>query len=295
MQPVGIKKYTCLTLVFVMMAVPAFAADDDVAPAPDKSSYTLFNPVPDDLLRDFSSDRPTKGASPTTVDAGHFQYEADIANWTYDRYNFSQTKNSSFTIFDGVLKEGLTENSDFELVLSPFNFSHTEAVASGTKTNAYGFGDVTARIKYNLFGNEGGDYALALTPYIKAPTAEHDIGNGYWEGGLYAPFGATLIDGWTLGALTELDIQENADRRGMHTNYQNLVNLNHTLFSKDLTGSIEFWSDVNTDQDSPTQYSGDLALAWLVKDNLQLDSGVNIGLNKATPDAQLYVGISQRF
>jgi hypothetical protein len=29
--------------------------------------------------------------------------------------------------------------------------------------------------------------------------------------------------------------------------------------------------------------------------NLQLDGGANFGLNRATPQAQLYVGVSRRF
>ena len=40
---------------------------DEVA-APDKSAYTLFNPVPDDQMRSFSTDRPTKSDTPYTVD-----------------------------------------------------------------------------------------------------------------------------------------------------------------------------------------------------------------------------------
>jgi hypothetical protein len=60
--------------MFSFFVMPAFADD---APPADKSSYTLFDPVPDDLMRSFATDRPTKSDSPYTVDAGHFQYEAD--------------------------------------------------------------------------------------------------------------------------------------------------------------------------------------------------------------------------
>ena len=48
---------------------------------PDKSQYWLFNPAPDDQMRDFSTDRPPKAYVPFTVDAGHFQYETDIVNF----------------------------------------------------------------------------------------------------------------------------------------------------------------------------------------------------------------------
>ena len=46
-----------------------------------------------------------------------------------------------------------------------------------------------------------------------------------------------------------------------------------------------------------TQASFDLAAAWIPakRPNFQLDGGVNLGLNKQTPAAQAYVGVSQRF
>ena len=50
---------------------------------PDKNQYWLFNPVPTDQMRTFSTDRPTKSNVPYTVDAGHFQYETDLVNFTH--------------------------------------------------------------------------------------------------------------------------------------------------------------------------------------------------------------------
>jgi hypothetical protein len=41
--------------------------------------------------------------------------------------------------------------------------------------------------------------------------------------------------------------------------------------------------------------SADGAVAYLVRDDLQLDAGANFGLNKQTPDIELYAGISKRF
>ena len=50
---------------------------------PDKDQYWLVNPVPTDQMRSFSTDRPTKSNVPYTVDAGHFQYETDLVNFTH--------------------------------------------------------------------------------------------------------------------------------------------------------------------------------------------------------------------
>lgn len=277
----------------VFFATTALAAED--TPQPDTSQYTLFNPVPDDLMRSFSTDRPTKSDSPYTVDAGHFQYEADIVNWTYDHNNSSQTTVSNLLVGDPALKIGLTQNTDLEVALAPINIDQSHNRATGVSTDAFGFGDVYTRVKFNLFGNDSGDYALALVPYVKAPTASHNVGNRHWEGGGYAPFVVVLPDDWTLDITSEVDFLENATLNGSHSNFQNLINFSHPVFADNLTGYVEFWSDVDNDVDTPTQYTLDFAAAWLVKANLQLDAGVNVGLNKAANDLQPYLGISQRF
>src|SRR5437764_1052507 len=51
---------------------PATARAGEEAPAADKSSYTLFNPTPLNLMRDLNPDRPDVTESPFTVDAGHY-------------------------------------------------------------------------------------------------------------------------------------------------------------------------------------------------------------------------------
>src|SRR6266446_7555748 len=78
----------------LMMAVPtadAVGAETNGSNGPDKSKYNLFNPTPRELVREMATDRPDKTEAPFTVDAGHFQIEADVLNYTYDRYNSDQT------------------------------------------------------------------------------------------------------------------------------------------------------------------------------------------------------------
>ena len=275
---------------------PAVPAADAPIPAPDKLGYDLFDPVPDGDLRPLETDRPTKSNSPYTVDAGHFQYEADIVNWTYDHYSYSRTTTSNVLVTDPTLKLGLTNGTDLEIALAPIDFLRTSDRSNATRGEGNGFGDVYTRVKFNLLGDDGGDYALAIVPYVKAPTAARSIGNGHWEGGGYIPFSFALPDDWTALVMTELDFQENADLSGVHQNYQNMINFSHAIGTDtNVTGYVEFYSDVDTDPGLQPVYTADLAAAWLVRPDLQLDAGTNIGLDKAAPDLQVYVGISQRF
>jgi hypothetical protein len=37
------------------------------------------------------------------------------------------------------------------------------------------------------------------------------------------------------------------------------------------------------------------SVAYLLSDRVQLDAGADFGLNRQTPDAELYAGVSKRF
>ena len=65
-------------LAAVLVAAPGVraAAQETNSVPPDKSGYNLFNPVPENLMRELSPDRPDKTESPYTVDAGNFMLAA---------------------------------------------------------------------------------------------------------------------------------------------------------------------------------------------------------------------------
>jgi hypothetical protein len=161
-----------------------------------------------------------------------------------------------------------------------------------------GIGDLFVRAKVNLVGPQGGDFQLAIIPYVKIPTADPGVGNKAVEGGIIMPISFALPLDFTLVFDPEIDIQRNAANTGHHANFQNLVNLSHAL-SSGVTGYIELLGQANDDPGSATkQASLDLAVSWIVWSNLpnlQLDCGTNIGLTSATPRIQACIGVSQRF
>ncbi len=53
-------------------------------------------------------------------------------------------------------------------------------------------GDLTARLKINLWGDDGGTTAFGLLPYLKFPTSTDSLGNNAVEGGLILPFAVNL-------------------------------------------------------------------------------------------------------
>src|SRR6202008_2694373 len=80
---------------------------------PDKSQYWLLNPVPPDQMRSFNTDRPTKANVPYTVDAGHFQYETDLVNFTHQVIGSAHT--NTIMAPNPTFKVGVTNNADLEV------------------------------------------------------------------------------------------------------------------------------------------------------------------------------------
>jgi len=280
-------------LVGLMVAAAGFAGVARADPPPDKGAYSLFNPTPASALRSLCTDRPTKGNGPCSVDAGHWQIESDIYNVTFQHAGGIATTTELFT--NPTLKLGITDTLDLEVAISPYE--RVTARAAGVTTTASGAGDLFLIAKLNLVGDDGGNLAVALNPWVKIPTAGRVIGNGAVEAGMIVPAQYDLPGGLQIYADPELDVLENAAGGGQHPNLINDFGLSAPA-SRTVTLFGEVWTDADFDPAGPvTQVSADVAAAWIPASmpNLQLDGGVNLGLDQATPGAQVYVGVSRRF
>ena len=196
------------------------------------------------------------------------------------------------------MKLGWTNWIDFEVGFNGYLNAATHSNLNGALiSNGHGFGDTFFKTKFNIFGNDGGTFALALIPIVKAPSAAPGLGNGVVEGGVVSPLQINLPQDYTLILQTEIDVLKNANDDKRHANFANLACLSHALpfISKDLSLSVEFFSSVGTESAIPAVYTFDLGLAYLIQPNVQLDVGANLGLTKASPDVNVYTGISTRF
>lgn len=270
-------------------------ADDPSPPPPDKSGFTLFNPTPDADLRALCTDRPTKSTGACTVDAGHWQVESDVYNFTTATAGGATTTTQLFT--NPTLKLGVTNTLDLEVNIAPYEQVSVHDAAAGTTVTASGAGDLFLRAKWALLGDDGGNLAIALVPYVKLPTAGRVLGNGAVEEGVLAPIVVSLPANWQLTMDPELDVLANQTGAGRHLNAIDLLSFSYPA-TKTVTLSAELWGDADFDPaGTTTQASFDLGAAWIPAKapNFQLDGGVNLGLTRDTPQAQAYLGVSRRF
>lgn len=291
------KVWLLATACLSWSAIGAARADDQ-APPVDKSVFSLLNPTPDKDLRDFNPDRPGKITSPFTIDAGHIDIESDVINYLHS--DVQGVTDRSFEVLDPTLKLGVLSNLDLEMTLNGDEFVREVPDKNAEKGRGLnGFGDVYLRAKINALGNDGGDVSLAFVPYVKLPAndpASRALGDGVVEGGGLATAQIKLPQDFQLGLQTEVDALEGGNDSLRHANFVTIAALSHTVPGiKTLTASAEFYSSVSTDRYTPTFYTADFGLAYLIKPSTQLDVGTNIGLNRQAPDLQVYAGISQRF
>lgn len=235
----------------------------------DKTQYNLFNPTPDFLLRGLAPDRPDATESPITVDAGRFQIEASLFDYRRDQ------SLETFIYGQVNLKAGLTHNIDLQAVLD------LRSEAAGDWTT---FGDLTIRLKYNIRGNDGGDTALAIIPYVTAPTRSDE-----WQGGIIVPWATTLTNDISLGIQGQLDFVN--DDSGSEPEFLFTAVIGYPIIGK-LGGYTEYIGVIAEDR-YESYYSG--GFTYEINENFVLDAGVQVGLNSDSEDFGCFTGFTQRF
>lgn len=271
-------------LLAASLAVPALAQD---APAPDKSSYHLFNPTPRELWRPLAADRPDATESPITVDAGAFQIEASFAELAIEDEDGSATTTLSAAPMN--LKVGLTNRVDLQLLFNPY-----ERVETDNAGAERGVGDLGVRAKINLWGNDGGGTALGLLPYVVFPTGDDAVTDDAWQVGIVVPFAAELSGGWSMGTQVEFAYAspDEGDETGAFA---------HTItFGRDLVGSlagyVEYIGEYEFKGEAEYRPTASAGLTYTLSPDAVLDAGFRAGLdNDDTDDLVLFAGVTTRF
>lgn len=256
------------------------AGEEDQLKANAKANTSFFDAAPEIHLRDFHPDRPGSTNTPYTIDAGHFQLEMEMINYT----RLPNGQGSQLNYPNPNLRIGLSNWLELDLAFVP-HLSLQELS---------GRGDLNLKLKRNFFGNDGGPVAWALMPGLKIPTHAAGLGNRHWEPYLMIPFSVTLQNKWAISLMPELDLRENASGQGMHTEL-----ITPFTFGRHLFSIFDAYAEL------VSHSSNDLNATWLtyfgfgftarVAKNAQIDAGMNLGLNEATPALNPFAGWVQRW
>lgn len=262
-------KVSSAALSLLLLPVAAHAADDD--------------PI--------CADRPGLSTPACTVPKGMVQIETGLADWSRDED--SGLTAEALTLGATAVKYGLTDRFHVEIDIAPYN--RATLSGGGMSASVSGFGDIGLAAKYRLTG-DGSPVEVALFPFVKLPTAAHEIGNGKLEGGLIVPVGYAIPNSpFSLALSPELDVNADPDGSGHHLAMTQVAGLGASLSDRfsasiEIAGSWEFLP-----QTTLRQYVLGTSAALLASHAVQLDAGVNFGLNRAAADVELYSGFAVRF
>lgn len=249
--------------------------------------------VPALAARDLSTDRPDSTESPFTVEPGRFQIETSLASFARDQRTASSddARTTLWNVMPTNLRFGLTPQWELQIVVDAYLDETSRPRTGGPRVRQRGFGDITLRTKVNLWGNDGGDTAFGLLPFVKLPTASDGLGNDAVEGGLIAAFAGDLAPGWSYGAMTEVDVVRNERDDGYEPVWVNTFTVGH-----DLTERLGLFTELALEVGpGPGALSFNAGVTYALGPDQQVDAGFNRGLTRAAPDLVLFVGFSRRF
>lgn len=134
-----------------------------------------------------------------------------------------------------------------------------------------------------------------MLPFATLPVGRRPVGAGDWGAGLLMPVSYDLSEALNVQFTPELDAAVDEDGRGRHLAFSGTVGLSARL-SAAVTGTIEVQELRDRDPSAhTTQTLAGVSLGWMLGEATQLDAGCNTGLNHASPDVELYLGVSRRF
>ena len=285
---------TCLCLVGLFWSC---AANAQVKSDPDEVA-SLVELLVDDGVPDprpFRREQLALTRDAGTIVPGAWQLEITAGQFTLRNYqDESLFDDTSITFGEFInLRRGVTADIELQLSVSTYVF---EPVAPGSSTLDGEF-EFTPQVaaKINLIGNDGGDWAVALRPWIGI-------------GDLTSGFDADdLALGLDVPATYQLD--EERELRMLLTSRLYDKNVDpplvsgalglRTQFGETFHGSLGVRFDMNTD---PEVRTSGTRLAWvydwLTDDSTMIDAGVTVGLEQddgSGDDIAFHVGYSVGF
>lgn len=244
-------------------------------------------------LRDLCPDRPGLGTPPCTIDPGHVVVELGIVDWTRDRT--PEAREDALLAGDWLVRFGLTENVEAQLGLQSYGHVRTRDRGSGVVTKTGGVGDAVVAIRANLQNPDGSNLSYAIMPFATIPLGNTPIGAGDWGMGLLLPVSYALSDNVSLALTPSVEAAVDEDGSGPHLAFGSVLGLGFAL-GETISASAEI--SIARDQDpdgSATEALAGLSFGWQPDKAMQYDAGINLGLNRNSPDAQIYIGIARRF
>jgi hypothetical protein len=233
------------------------------------------------------ADRPGLNEAGCIVDVGRLQVETGLS---WSRFDDAGARADTYLIGDTNLRYGVGERTEVRLAFTAYG-----AVDERGAGSQGGFGDVTLGLRHNLVNPDGSGFSAAVQPSVTLPTGSGPFESEAWSAAVALPFGFELSPAVSFAATPQVALTPDADGAGRHLAFGSSAGL---AFS--LTDSVTLLTDFSLIRDEDpaggtTEALAGAALAWQTLRDLQLDLGLAAGLNRNSPDFEIYAGAAVRF
>lgn len=231
------------------------------------------------------TDRPDAAESSEVVGKNHFQIETSFS-LSHDRAAGVTERIYSFPT---LLRYGIVAPLEFRLE------SETFAIRTRTRNATdKGFTDLAFGVKLHLVDNQEWVPSFGVLAHMTVPT-----GTSAFTSTVAEPIFKTLFD-WELPADFSLGTNLGFDvpvRDGQGDKFARMlysVATGHPLnfLSKNWRLFVELAGAVPLANNKPDEHSLDSGIIWRISDLLQVDTLVQIGLSRTTPDITWGLGVS---
>lgn len=234
--------------------------------------------------------------SDDTATHGPGKYQLEVNSEAgFDRQRQDSLESSAQQVA-AILSAGLGDRLDLVVGLP---WQRMRAKQSGTLVQGgNGVGDVSLEVKWRFF--EAAGFSLAVKPGVTLPSGDEDrgFGNGRFSGGVtmiatkeLAPFTLHLNGAYVRNEFAREDDRQTRCRDGVRASLAALAGV-----AKNLQLAAEIALEKNSDRKKGTWPASVVGGAiYSLRDDLDVDLGVKLGLNEPATDLGVLAGFSLHF
>ena len=263
----------CWLSLVIFTLVPCFA-QEKVSPKPE-----------------LVTDRPDQTESSVLVPPGYVQVET---GWSLLRHQEGGIRTNTHAFPGTLLRIGVLDR--MELRLDYGGFLREQTQEAGQSTHLSGSGDMGVGTKLYFWEEQGWVPEAALLAGVSLPVGKEQFSSGRADPTFRLSLSHTLSDrlsfGYNLGATWESTLDETNDRDTLSLfNYTAVLGMSLS----DRTGLYaEVFGDIPLNAKGGPRNSVDGGLAYLIRDNLQVDGAAGVGLSHSADDWFVGLGITAR-
>lgn len=242
-----------------------------------------------DRLHETSVARAQITESPFTTPAGRWAVEVGVASFAHDALD--SLRDQSFEFAPLSLAYGFTRHVDAQLVANPLELERLSVPALGLSSTRAGLGDVAGRLRVCWTGTDSSGVGVGTIVFVSHPAPLPGAASGSAEGGVMLPVSVPLPGEWTLGAMAEGDVRNDALGGGHHAEWVGSGSLAHDLAPR-LSGFVELVGVGTAQAGANGLAAADAGVDWDPAPQLSVGAGASVGDSGGHTDAGAFASLS---